>query len=596
MSEDKDYAPSPLAKQLFKEARFNKSPLSEEIREQLEGLPSDIRKEEVEQTVYGYTPLSTACIRGNVCIVEYLITTCHADIEQTSKGWLRNPKNDERSLFTPLCWACKTVKLEVITCLLKNGANLNGTSECGSTPVLVACRTQHFKIVNYLVVRGANINKPNHYGETCLIASIGSLQLCKYLLRKGVDVDARDNNDYTALHHAIQNQIFQTLKPLLDYRADPFAKTRDGEDALQIACIEGSSKIADYLMGRIRYSPERKADANELLGASIFFISTDNSKAILRWKEALQIRMDKDNFIQKRPMIPSRSIYGDFVEFTTVAQLETIADDPYAMYMQSLLIFERILGMDHERTLAHLMNLAEYYQEILQNRQGSLDILLLVLQLRIQKDSILHSDSYDAVRTIVGFIMSLLDNPNYSPRFEYVSAVFQLLASSAIATYQLARTKPISPNQSRYFDCIIHFLMHLIYGLRSLAECERDHDLIKRYIRELVRNGVRCVKTRETLLHLSIQRLGPVETSFWMIRTSPSLDVVKLLLECGAHPDLPDRNGVRPSKVLAKKDIALSGQMSLKCICANAIIESGIYYRDQLPRTLENFVEEHDPQ
>lgn len=56
---------------------------------------------------------------------------------------------------------------------------------------------------------------------------------------------------------------------LLKHGADPFAKSRNGDDALQIACLKGAHQIFDLLKCRIQYSSERLADAHELIGMNM---------------------------------------------------------------------------------------------------------------------------------------------------------------------------------------------------------------------------------------------------------------------------------------------------------------------------------------
>lgn len=58
----------------------------------------------------------------------------------------------------------------------------------------------------------------------------------------------------------------ETTKVLLDSGADPFAKSKYGDDALQIACLRGAHNIFNHLKGRIGYTTERLANANELIG------------------------------------------------------------------------------------------------------------------------------------------------------------------------------------------------------------------------------------------------------------------------------------------------------------------------------------------
>lgn len=60
----------------------------------------------------------------------------------------------------------------------------------------------------------------------------------------------------------------ETTMLLLDNGADPFAKSRYGDDALQTACLRGAHNIFNHLKGRITYPTERLASANELIGKS----------------------------------------------------------------------------------------------------------------------------------------------------------------------------------------------------------------------------------------------------------------------------------------------------------------------------------------
>lgn len=99
----------------------------------------------------------------------------------------------------------------------------------------------------YLVENGADILRANYNGGTCLINSVQSVELCKFLLHNKADVNARDIQNKTALHYAIHEHRFATTKLLLDHNADPTLFSRYNDDALQTACLKGSTQIFDYL-------------------------------------------------------------------------------------------------------------------------------------------------------------------------------------------------------------------------------------------------------------------------------------------------------------------------------------------------------------
>ena len=109
--------------------------------------------------------------------------------------------------------------------------------------------------MSFLVEKGADILKANYNGGTCLINSVQSLELCKFLLQNGANVNAADIQNKTPLHYAIQEHRFETTKLLLDYNADPHLKSRHNDDALQTACLKGATQIFDYLSKILKNIP-----------------------------------------------------------------------------------------------------------------------------------------------------------------------------------------------------------------------------------------------------------------------------------------------------------------------------------------------------
>lgn len=122
--------------------------LSYALRNRLEKYNKSKRKEIVSHTKDGCAPLFIACKRGNVEIVEYLITTCHADIEQ--RGMYEVPDDRSVHYVTPLWCAAVSGKLPVIKCLISHGADVNAVSDSGSTPVRSACFMTHLGI--YIII------------------------------------------------------------------------------------------------------------------------------------------------------------------------------------------------------------------------------------------------------------------------------------------------------------------------------------------------------------------------------------------------------------------------------------------------------------
>ena len=184
------------------------------LRRRLERVGDIQARSALVSRIYeGCSPLFIACKKGNVEVVEYLLSVCGADVEQ--KGEYEVP--DDRSVHnaTPLWCAAVAGKVKVLEVLVKHGADVNAVSNTGSTPARSACYMTHLDIVKLLVANHADIQKPNYNGETCLINSVQSEELCEFLLRNGAEVNAQDIQHKTALHYAIQELRLETTKLLL---------------------------------------------------------------------------------------------------------------------------------------------------------------------------------------------------------------------------------------------------------------------------------------------------------------------------------------------------------------------------------------------
>lgn len=381
--------------------------LSYQLRIQLERFCREVRREIACRVKDGCAPLFIACKRGHVEIVEYLITVCNVDLEQ--RGLYEVPDDHSVHCVTPLWCAAVSGKLAVIKCLVEHGANVNSVSDTGSTPVRSACFMTHLDIVSYLVENGADILRPNYNGGTCLINSIQSVQLCLYLLQHGALVNASDIQNKTPLHYAIQEHRFETTKLLLDNGADPHARSRYNDDALQTACLKGATHIFDYLIGQVTYNLERVADAHELMGSTFLDEHNDTAAALRHWRIATHVRNTfgaSDNEpIPKRPVMPPRAAFCNAVEFRTMEDLRNVALDLDVMRIQSLLICERVLGPHHKDTVFRLMYRGASYADALQY-QRCIKLWQRALEIRVEKDTVILSVS--------GRCMCLLKLPRYN--------------------------------------------------------------------------------------------------------------------------------------------------------------------------------------
>jgi ankyrin repeat protein len=195
--------------------------------------------------------------------------------------------------LTALIFAAREGDIESATALLDAGAKINQTTEYGWTPLLTAVNNRNYALAKMLVDRGADVNIANKGGWTPLYLAtdnrnieggdypvpkpdLDHLEIIKTLLQHGANPNARvrDNtltrtiftmqwffeDGATAFVRAAQSSDTELLKVLLEYRADPFIATANGDTALTAAGGIGWVEGVTY-----ERSPQENVEAIRLL-------------------------------------------------------------------------------------------------------------------------------------------------------------------------------------------------------------------------------------------------------------------------------------------------------------------------------------------
>ena len=170
--------------------------------------------------------------------------------------------------LTPLVFAAREGDIESAKALLDAGAGVNQSTEYGWTPLLTATNNRHYKLGAYLMSRGANVNAANKGGWTPLYLATDNrnieggdypvpkpdmdhLEYIKMLLDHDADPNARARDNTltrtiftmqwfyeagcTPFVRAAQSSDTELMQLLLDYGADPFIATDNGDTALTAA-------------------------------------------------------------------------------------------------------------------------------------------------------------------------------------------------------------------------------------------------------------------------------------------------------------------------------------------------------------------------
>ncbi len=209
------------------------------------------------------TPLLRAAQKGHLAIAEFLI----------AKGADVNAKGGE-DFSSPLHAAVELGHRRLVQLLLDSGAAVDPTDRIGRTPAVRAMQKNQMGIVKTLVAAGAQINLH-------LAACLGDVAATERLIQASVDVNLRDDLDYTPLHYAArqgQAEVAELLiangadvhaadeygyaplhlainhvevaRVLLDHGANLNAADWSGETPLEKAIIRGDKEVVSLLLAR----------------------------------------------------------------------------------------------------------------------------------------------------------------------------------------------------------------------------------------------------------------------------------------------------------------------------------------------------------
>jgi ankyrin repeat protein len=183
------------------------------------------------QTVDEHNPLSAAAIQGDRDVIDYLKTKTKPKRRST---YLKNAlieavedknikvvqtlvsiHNVETNIHRSGVWskkgwsilmdAAQSGNLAMVQTLVESGANVNyADGDEGNTPMMCAISSKNPEIVSYLLRMGANVNMPYSSGKTPLMkaAELGNSQIVLILIEADADLSAIDNSNKSIFWYA----------------------------------------------------------------------------------------------------------------------------------------------------------------------------------------------------------------------------------------------------------------------------------------------------------------------------------------------------------------------------------------------------------
>ena len=179
----------------------------------------------------GVTALSQASQNGNASIIEKLLRA-GADVNATllSTG------------ETALMEAARTGNIDALKVLLDHGAEVNAKEALrGTTALMWAAEEGHADAVRLLIQRGADVNAPSKQDKAVAYGTAGPGARIPENLQTG---------GLTPLIFAIREGSFDSVKVLVDAKADVNKTSGDGSSPLLVAVLNGRYDMARYLIDK----------------------------------------------------------------------------------------------------------------------------------------------------------------------------------------------------------------------------------------------------------------------------------------------------------------------------------------------------------
>ena len=121
------------------------------------------------------------------------------------------------------------------------------------SPIDIAFQNGHLDIMKYLIEQGADVNSTDNDGMSLISKAIvkkskDSVDLVEYLIEKGAKINRQSNDGWTPLHEAVQVGNKDMVQTLIDHDAFVNAADINGWTPLHEASNKGNLEIFKLLV------------------------------------------------------------------------------------------------------------------------------------------------------------------------------------------------------------------------------------------------------------------------------------------------------------------------------------------------------------
>ncbi len=294
------------------------------------------------------TLLTIACLNGHVDIIRMLLSRFKPDLEVLNNVIFGdvNPNQHVFSNVSVLWTAASINNFDIVKLLVEHGANINHTTKTNSTALRGACFNGNLDMVRYLIENGADIHIAKENNDTNLMVSVchKHLNIVTYLVDElKCDVNICDNDGRSPLYDAVNCESLELVEFLLKHGARNFRSIKDQMSPLMWAAEKRSANLLEAISSHC--SMLERIEAEELIG-SAFICAPHGDRTIDQSLEhfyrAFELRLAHD--LPKTLRLTSNEIFGNQRECQTIDELKEIRSNFNRMYIEALLVRERLLG------------------------------------------------------------------------------------------------------------------------------------------------------------------------------------------------------------------------------------------------------------